>query len=236
MMETAAETYDKLQFSRQGRDGMELIDKLPLKEGMKVLDIGCGTGFLASVIAGQVGESGKVTAVDPDAERVKFAQGKYSTWKNLQFFEKGSEDFPCGPYDVVFSNYVLHHIKNKAPTFRRVFEHLKEGGYFAFACNLSVSPKIWEIVKPRVDQDEYICPSSKYESLAKEHGFKIEHKSVDEVVYSFENVDQFIEAVLSSVHTNSGRTDHSTLENFKTSFSQKTVAVHGTRVMFILRK
>ena len=59
-----AETNDVLQYSRQGSNGMDLIEKLSLN----VLDLGCGTGFLASVIAKRIGESGKVTAVDPDKD------------------------------------------------------------------------------------------------------------------------------------------------------------------------
>ena len=41
--------YDEVQVFYQGKDGQGLIDKLSPSKGACVLDLGCGTGFLASV-------------------------------------------------------------------------------------------------------------------------------------------------------------------------------------------
>ena len=130
-MEDTVEVYDNLQYSRQGRDGLELIEKLPLTKGMSVLDLGCGTGFLASVLANRVGEHGKVIAIDPNKERIRFAKKKYGQQQNIEFLVKSSEDFPTLLYDVIFSNHVLHSIKDKSSTFKMLFENLKNGGYLA---------------------------------------------------------------------------------------------------------
>ena len=48
-----------------------------------MLDLGCGTGYLASVLAQRVGPEGKVTGVDPDRERIRLAQEQYGTINNL---------------------------------------------------------------------------------------------------------------------------------------------------------
>ena len=53
-MDNAAETYDRIQGSYQGKNGLELIDKLALRRGSVVLDLGCGTGYLSSVLAERV--------------------------------------------------------------------------------------------------------------------------------------------------------------------------------------
>ncbi len=96
-----------------------------------VLDLGCGTGNLASVIAERVGPGGRVVAVDPDGERIRVAKETY-VCDNVQFLVRGGEDFPEGQYDIVFASSVLHWIEDKEPVFRRVYKNLKPGGCFGF--------------------------------------------------------------------------------------------------------
>ena len=47
--------------SKQREVGLRLLELLDLKEGDKVLDLGCGTGYLTSVIAKRVGDNGMVS-------------------------------------------------------------------------------------------------------------------------------------------------------------------------------
>ena len=54
-----ARTYDS-NSSAQREDGFNLMDLLCLEEGSKVLDLGCGTGYLTKVLANRVGPIGKV--------------------------------------------------------------------------------------------------------------------------------------------------------------------------------
>ena len=231
-----AETYDVLQYSRQGSDGMVLIEKLNLKDGMNVLDLGCGTGLLASVIAKRIGESGMVTAVDPDKDRIKIAREKYGSQKNLKFLEGSSENFPGGPYDIVFSNHVLHSIKEKSPLFRKIFDELRVDGRFAFLCSTRAPSSVWEIVTPRPDQDDYMCTNDVYDSLARQSGFVVEHHSVDEIAYAFDDVQQYIDFVLVSVHVNAGKAESSRLSKLKERYGNGKVSVECTRVMYVLQK
>ena len=184
-----AEMYDLVQYSRQGKDGMDLIQKLPLRRGMQVLDLGCGTGYLASIIAKEVGETGSVIAVDPDVEKLQIARKKYNMLENITFLEGSSEHFPDGPHGVVFSNHVLHSIKDKYSVFKSVFDHLGNDGYFAFSCCTSLPSSVWEIVTPMPDQTDYLCPTDVYDSLVSKFGFVVEYSSVDDIVYTFDNVD-----------------------------------------------
>ena len=49
----------------QMRFGLDLIQQINLKNGHRVLDIGCGTGRLTEVLARGVGLEGQVVAIDP---------------------------------------------------------------------------------------------------------------------------------------------------------------------------
>ena len=78
---------------------MELMKGLSPEKNSFVLDLGCGTGYLASVLADRVGPNGKVYGVDPNAGRIKVAQRNYASMENLQFFIGSSENIPAGTYD-----------------------------------------------------------------------------------------------------------------------------------------
>lgn len=51
-----------------------MLEILHLEKGMKVLEIGAGTGYNAAVMAEIVGDEGKIISVDIDAEIIKEAQ------------------------------------------------------------------------------------------------------------------------------------------------------------------
>ena len=115
----------------QKKMGHKLIDTLDPQRGSKVLDLGCGTGFLSEVLAGVVGSEGQVVAVDPDMERLQVATTKHAA-PNLQYCRGDAYEIPGTEYDSVFCNYVLHLVRDKDLAFKQVSRVLKRGGKFAF--------------------------------------------------------------------------------------------------------
>ena len=239
-MAAVAKKYDELQVFYQGKDGQRLIDKLSPSKGAFVLDLGCGTGFLASVLAKRVGHEGKVTGVDPNKERLRIAQQEYGHLDNIEFLHGSGEIFPEGPYDAVFSNYVLHWIEDKESVFRNVHDNLKVGGKFAFIAGGNPSSLYWELTQlsPEVGnaQSLFICSSGVYENIAAKCGFKVEFKSVDQVKYSFANVKACIDWVYATVNVDTNIVDLITLEEFKKHFGDESVDVDLPRIMFLLKK
>ena len=53
---------------------VQLLDRVGLVRGMKCLDVGCGGGHVAMLIAGIVGPEGRVAGTDTDAEILAFAK------------------------------------------------------------------------------------------------------------------------------------------------------------------
>ena len=229
---STAETYDRVHRRHQGEDGNDLINKLSLRKGSCVLDLGCGTGYLASVVAEKIGPEGTVTGIDPQRERLLVAQRKYAAQNpNLQFLEGSSEEIPGGPYDLVYSNHVVHWIKDKQFAFKNVHENLKVGGIFAVLDNDNSTLNKIEIVQKSMN----ICSCDMYISIATECGFEVEYMSKDEVKYTFDTVDEYIEWITVSLEIGIDTIDSFTLEEFKKEFSVNS-CVQFERLMFLFKK
>lgn len=56
------------------------LDGLNIREGERVIHIGCATGYFTALIARMVGPSGRVTAFDVDAALVERAQQNLAEW------------------------------------------------------------------------------------------------------------------------------------------------------------
>ena len=51
------------------------LQRLGLKRGERVVDIGCGPGFLCEMMAAAVGPTGQVTGIDISEDLIRFATG-----------------------------------------------------------------------------------------------------------------------------------------------------------------
>ena len=138
MAASQAESYSNNSIF-QTAIGTAMIDGLAIESGCSVLDLGCGTGYLTKVLSERVGAEGKVVAVDPDGERLKIAREKYSA-SNINYIQADDKTFPPGPYDLVFSNTVIHWIKEKEALFKHVYQNRHRGGCFAFTTANGVLP------------------------------------------------------------------------------------------------
>jgi len=102
-----------------------------IKNGDKVLDLGCGNGRLVDMLLSKEIE---YFGVDQSEELIKNARKNYS---ELQFdvMEATKLDYKDEEFDAIFSVSVLNHIppvKHK-DFFNEVFRVLKPGGYFMMA-------------------------------------------------------------------------------------------------------
>lgn len=106
--------------------------QLPMKDGARILDLGCGTGLeLGYYLA--LNPSAKITGIDLAEELLKVLQNKFAG-KDLTILQGSYFDIPFEKnwYDAVLSVESLHHFtkEEKTPLYRKVFEALKPGGYF----------------------------------------------------------------------------------------------------------
>lgn len=117
-----------------------------VKEGMKVLDVGCGPGFFSAELAKMVGTNGKVYAVDLQEGMLQKLQNKIqgtSLEKIIQMI-KCDEDKIVIPekVDFILAFYMVHEVPDKNKLFKTLKIFLNENGKL-----LIVEPKLFHVSK-----------------------------------------------------------------------------------------
>ena len=110
-----------------------VVDSSVVKDGEKVLDIGCGTGLLslkflkkADCIIYGIDNSPEMLEIFKD----KIKKLNLSDKISLELEDAENIDFENGKFDIVASTVTLHHLKDKYPVIKKIYELLKEGGRF----------------------------------------------------------------------------------------------------------
>jgi len=114
--------------------------------GMRVLDLGCGSGRDVYALAQLVGERGEVVGVDMTPEQLDVAQ-RHVEWHRERFgYEKANTRFLSGyiekldalglepgSFDIVVSNCVINLSSDKSAVLKGAFDLLRPGGEIYFA-------------------------------------------------------------------------------------------------------
>ena len=122
-----AERVARMQVAR-------VVRALDLQPGMKVADIGSGSGLFTRPLAVSVAPDGIAYAVDVDEALLAIvargaAEQKISNIRTVKA-EPGDPKLP-EPVDVVFICDTLHHIADQGPYLKNLRRYLKPGGRVA---------------------------------------------------------------------------------------------------------
>src|SRR5262245_12232563 len=85
-----------------------LISECNIHSGMRVLDIGCGAGDVAMLLAEAVGPSGFVVTIDREARAVETARSRAAAagYRNIQALVATDDDIPVAtPFDASLGRY-----------------------------------------------------------------------------------------------------------------------------------
>jgi len=111
-----------------------LFRKAGISPGMRVLDIGSGSGDVALLAARLVGPSGSVIGVDRDPAQVAFAarRAQAAGLGNLRFVTGDFREVVLdSPVDAIVGRLVLMYAADPLDALSRALRHLKPGGVIA---------------------------------------------------------------------------------------------------------
>jgi ubiquinone/menaquinone biosynthesis C-methylase UbiE len=133
-----ARSYDKLVGANPGyHDHLRLSAKrmgLPNRgAGLRLLDLGCGTGASTAALA-EVAPEAQITAVDASSEML--AQARRKTWPStVRFVHGNAENLAMsgivGPYDGILAAYLLRNLVHQDAALRQFHRLLRPGAPIA---------------------------------------------------------------------------------------------------------
>lgn len=143
-------TVDSLSYSiRGGRPGRErlrllsrvlhettcaFLDKLALRPGNHVLDLGCGGGDVSCELAQRVAPDGWVIGVDADGEQLQLARAEAQTKRlsRIRYLEGDAGDtVERSAFDAVYMRFLLSHLPRPQDVLCSALAQLKPGGTIA---------------------------------------------------------------------------------------------------------
>ncbi len=111
-----------------------LLDRLGNLTGLRCLDAGCGGGDVTQELARRVGPRGHVLGVDADETKVSLAQSEAAAAgiTNIEFRSVmlGTDGIE-GVFDVVFSRFLLTHLRDPHAVMAQFRRLSRPGGWIA---------------------------------------------------------------------------------------------------------
>jgi len=130
MFDDTAADYDRTEtligFGTGSWYRQEALGRAGLQAGMRILDVGIGTGLVARRAAEIVGDPALVTGLDPSPGMMGSAQLP----AGIKLVEGYAEKipFPDASFDFLSMGYALRHISDLSIAFREFHRVLKPGG------------------------------------------------------------------------------------------------------------
>ena len=125
-------------FRRKMQPPDKIISRSGIKEGMKILEVGCGSGAFTTFTARAVGNKGEVYALDIQPEMLKQIENKLkrpenNNIKNIRLIEGDALNMPLEDnfFDLVYIITVFQEIPDKHKALKEMKRVLKPKGILA---------------------------------------------------------------------------------------------------------
>jgi 2-polyprenyl-3-methyl-5-hydroxy-6-metoxy-1,4-benzoquinol methylase len=127
------------RLSRQGQAfgpfTRQLFQEAGIRAGMRVLDVGCGSGDVAFLAGDLVGLSGQVVGVDSERRAVDWAIARAHSrgTSNVSFVEGDPAEMEFDQeFDAIVGRLVLMYYPDPVDTIRKLMRHVRPEGLIVF--------------------------------------------------------------------------------------------------------
>ena len=131
--------HELQRLSRQGHAfepfTRQLFEEAGINQGMRVLDVGCGSGDVAFLAANLVGHNGEVVGVDRERKAVDWASARAHSQgiTNVKFVEGDPAEMEFEQqFDAIVGRLVLMYYPDPVDTIRKLTRHVRPGGLVVF--------------------------------------------------------------------------------------------------------
>lgn len=118
-------------FGQRGRSFRRVVELADVRSGDRVLDVGCGTGFVTRLAARAAAPDGEVIGVDPSPPVLDYAR-RVTKAANCSYRTGVAQelDLPDESFDLVLTSLAIHHIPEhlRATAFTEMHRVLRPGG------------------------------------------------------------------------------------------------------------
>ena len=115
-----------------------VFDRINLPSESRILDVGCGPGFLWVKNIDRIPEGWDITLADLSPGMVREARKNLSNGpRGFRFEVVDVRSIPIGDetFDAVIANHMLYHVPDRPKAFSEISRVLKPGGYFYATTN-----------------------------------------------------------------------------------------------------
>jgi ubiquinone/menaquinone biosynthesis C-methylase UbiE len=105
-------------------------EKLAIRPGASVLEIGCGNGVDATILAGMAGQAGQVIGIDVSSTMLASARTRDCACSTPGYMlcDAAALAFPDGTFDAVRADRVLQHTKDPSAVLREMARVTRKAG------------------------------------------------------------------------------------------------------------
>jgi ubiquinone/menaquinone biosynthesis C-methylase UbiE len=136
---------------RVAAEAVRRLRHVPVRASWSYLDVGCGNGAAALLVADTFGV--RVVGVDVDPEQIALARSTAGGRTDVLFITADATLLPFeeGRFDVVATNKTTHHVRRWSSALAEMRRVLKPHGYFVYGDLKAPSWLAW-VLKPLAGQ------------------------------------------------------------------------------------
>jgi demethylmenaquinone methyltransferase/2-methoxy-6-polyprenyl-1,4-benzoquinol methylase len=181
---TIARHYDRIMnsisFGKYSQFIHRAVRDMNIRHGDQILDMGCGTGKNAALVAERMGANGSITGVDLSPEMEKQFLQRHDSDQRITFSKQRIDiPFDLGKkFDKVLISFVIHGFPHEVreQVLENAYQHLKPGGKLMILdfAEINMEEMPWHhrfIFKTVECVYAFDFIDRDWKSILKEHGF-----------------------------------------------------------------
>jgi SAM-dependent methyltransferase len=127
--------------------GTAAIDRLAVRPGERIIDVGCGCGDTTLELARRAGPDGRVVGIDLSAPMLARARERARGASNVDFVQGDAQTHRFeSTFDALFSRFGVMFFIDPPAAFTNLRRALRPGGRLAFVCWQPLSKNAWGMV------------------------------------------------------------------------------------------